>query len=141
MNAGRNKGLRNITVAAANIKEDPGAMKSPHELDNYVIAMPEPERAVLDREARRIPVRWIGYSPTILPSEPKTGLALLKCRRQGCEIEFLNYRLLPGVNLADCHRPGELAQKIVSVTYIFRMTANVVNTRKPKLPISRFKMG
>ncbi len=43
LNACRDKSLRNITVAAANIKEHSAAMGTSYELQNHQIAVPEPE--------------------------------------------------------------------------------------------------
>ena len=94
LNARADESLCNITVAAANIKKNPAEVEAADELDNHGIAVPEPERAILNRKARGIAVRWIGYRLLLLPGEPKPGLALLQGRREGCEIELGNYRVL-----------------------------------------------
>ncbi len=69
-------------------------MKAAYEVHDHPIAVPEPEGAILNREARGIAVRRIVYRLLPLPGEPKTGLALLQSRRQGCEIEPRSYRVL-----------------------------------------------
>ena len=69
-------------------------MEAAYELDNHAIAVLKPKGAILDRKARRIAVRGIGYRLLSLPGEPKPRLALLQGRRQGCEIELRNYGVL-----------------------------------------------
>jgi hypothetical protein len=69
-------------------------MEVAYELDNHPIAVPEPERAILNGKARRITVRRIGYRLLPFPGEPKPGLPLLQGWRQGREIELRNYGVL-----------------------------------------------
>jgi hypothetical protein len=70
-------------------------MEGAYELHNHPIAVPEPERAIFNCTARGIAVLRIGDCFLRFSGEPKTGLALLESRRQGCEIDLRNYRELP----------------------------------------------
>jgi hypothetical protein len=102
LNTCGDKSIRNITVSSANIEEYPAAVEGAHELYYHPIAVSKPEGEILNLKARGITVRRIGYCLHCLPGEPKAGLALLKSRRQVCEIEMRAYRVLLFLQKIDC---------------------------------------
>ena len=94
VNACGDESLCNITIAAANIEKHPAAMELAYNVHDHLIAVPEPKRSILNRKACGIAVSWIGHRGLLFPGKPKSRLSLLQGRRQGCEIELRNYKVL-----------------------------------------------
>jgi len=76
------KPVCHVAVATADIEKRAIRREATDQADDAAVAVAEPERSVLDREARGVAVRWIGHGG-LLASKPEAVITQFETGRNG----------------------------------------------------------